>query len=328
MEDFMNIPTDVQRQVLLRAPYISHDELKDVCRSWKEMMCSPRFYEDRKTYGTSQHLICLIQDVPSLFFYGITVYDSGEDLGKDSPYSLRSSSISNLLELLFSEWTSICKLLEIVVFIYDFVSKEWRRGADMSTGRIFFACAVSSSKGLIYVAGGEDEHGNSLATAEAYDVEEDRWEVLPPMTQTHTSAVGVYLEGKFIVITEGSTEAFDEETGSWNTLENMWIFPTRIPMMECNFVCTRGRLYLILSKEVMEYDAQKNVWTPVTSVPGVITLVLCAAAWRDRIFVNGVTEEGNPISYFFQPSTGKWSEVEHQEFAPYSPAYAVTSLEI
>lgn len=74
----MNIPTDVQRQMLLRATYISHDELKDVCRSWKEMMCSPRFYEDRKTYGTSQHLISLIQDIPSLFVYGITVYDPVE----------------------------------------------------------------------------------------------------------------------------------------------------------------------------------------------------------------------------------------------------------
>lgn len=85
MEDFMNIPTDVQRQMLLRATYISHDELKDVCRSWKEMMCSPRFYEDRKTYGTSQHLISLIQDIPSLFVYGITVYDPVEKTSERTP---------------------------------------------------------------------------------------------------------------------------------------------------------------------------------------------------------------------------------------------------
>lgn len=60
------------------------------------------------------------------------------------------------------------------VFIYDLLSKEWRRGVDIPTSRIRFTCSFSSSIGLIYVAGGLDEHRNTLATAEAYDVEEDR----------------------------------------------------------------------------------------------------------------------------------------------------------
>ena len=281
----MNIPTDVQRQVLLRAPYISHDELKDVCRSWKEMMCSPRFYEDRKTYGTSQHLICLIQDVPGLFVYGITVYDPVEKTSERTapipcdlvPFVIRFVCVNEKL-VMFGLWTlEMTETLEVVVIIYDFVSKKWRRGSNIPTSRIEFASAVSSSKGLIYVAGGEDGRGNSLSTVEAYDVEEDRWEILPPMTHNRQLSEGVYLDGKFMVISgmsfggvvavESSAEVFDEATGRWQTLENMWSLRTDIMEQDSGVVCICENLYVIVSKQVMKYDAEKNAWTPVASVP-------------------------------------------------------------
>ena len=66
------------------------------------------------------------------------------------------------------------------VFIYDFSSCKWRQGADMP--RVRFACSVSPD-GLIYVAGGHDEYKNALRAAEAYNVEEDKWEILSPMSQ-------------------------------------------------------------------------------------------------------------------------------------------------
>lgn len=102
----------------------------------------------------------------------------------------------------------------------------------MPTTRTFFACAVSPSDGRIYVAGGHDDNKNALKTAEVYDVEKNSWEILPPMSQDRDECHGVFLDGKFYVISgystesqgrfERSAEVFDPNTGLWNRVENMW----------------------------------------------------------------------------------------------------------
>ena len=61
---------------------------------------------------------------------------------------------------------------------------------------ISFLFSVDSSTGLVYVAGWIDESFNSLAAAEAYNVEEDKWEILPPIIQSHGQGCrGVFMEG-------------------------------------------------------------------------------------------------------------------------------------
>jgi hypothetical protein len=86
----------------------------------------------------------------------------------------------------------------------------------MPTPRCSFACSVDSSTGLVYVAEGVDERCNPLAAAEAYNVEEDEWEILPPMIQPHSLGCdGVFMEGKFMVFTEDrSVEVFEPSVGT------------------------------------------------------------------------------------------------------------------
>ena len=54
----------------------------------------------------------------------------------------------------------------------------------MSTGRDSFAMAVVQGK--LYVAGGYDET-NLMATAEAYDPQQNRWETVAPMASARHS---------------------------------------------------------------------------------------------------------------------------------------------
>ena len=54
----------------------------------------------------------------------------------------------------------------------------------MSTGRTVFAMAAVQGK--LYVAGGHDGN-NSLATAEAFDPQQNRWEAVAPMAQARDS---------------------------------------------------------------------------------------------------------------------------------------------
>ena len=114
------------------------------------------------------------------------------------------------------------------VYIYDFQSAKWSRGADMHTPRCAFASCVSSSTGLIYVAGGVDGYSNPLATAETYNVEEDKWEILTAMTQPRSLGFQVFfIEGKFMVISrhpfDRSAEFFDPTVRTWRSCEDMWI---------------------------------------------------------------------------------------------------------
>jgi hypothetical protein len=275
MEAIPDLPSELQREVLLRVPYKFHDKMKTVCRSWKDMMSSPQFYEDRRTYGKTEQFICLTQSDPRRTFdghgIGITVYDPVEGTRKTIPpmpsYPLKTCvhflSVNGKIVVLgvCSNQMNMMPTPSKEVFIYDFQSSKWRRGADMPTTRSYFACSVSSSKGLIYVAGGRDEHGNTLATAEAYDVEADKWEILPPMTQNRERSQGVFMDGKFMVISgtnedfdprvERSAEVFDAKTGSWNTLEDMWRSPMSIYLCP-GFVSTCGNLYVFDRKQTMK----------------------------------------------------------------------------
>jgi hypothetical protein len=102
---------------------------------------------------------------------------------------------------------------------------RWSRRADMPTPRYSFSCSVDSSTELVciasgvgvYVAGrvGVDEPLNPL--------EEDKWEILPPMIQTHgLGCDDVFMEGKFMVFTKDrSAEVFEPSAGTWRRWENM-----------------------------------------------------------------------------------------------------------
>jgi hypothetical protein len=59
------LPNDLVQQCLLRVPYKWHNNLKGVCRSWESMVSNPEFYADRKISGTTDQLLCLIQQDPS-----------------------------------------------------------------------------------------------------------------------------------------------------------------------------------------------------------------------------------------------------------------------
>jgi hypothetical protein len=166
------------------------------------------------------------------------------------------------------------------VYIYDFESARWSRRADMPTPRYSFACSVDSSTGLVYVAGGVNERpsGNPLAAAEAYNVEEDKWEILPPMIQPHgLGCDGVFMEGKFMVLSgeDRSAEVFEPSAGTWRRWENMRF---RGDLWKKCAVSSSGELYAFSDEQqqVMKYDGEKNVWTAVASLPQSIYFFTCA----------------------------------------------------
>jgi len=330
-----NLPHEIVRQCLLRVNYNSHDNLKVVCRNWETMLTSPLFYEDRKISGTSEQFICLLQAIsqgqspqdkrqrsPA---YGLTLYYPLEDAWDSLPSIPYFSGGIPLFcqcvcvnQKLFmiggwhpSQWEAMKS-----VFIYDFPSRTWRRGADMPRVRSFFACSISPD-GLIYVAGGHGDNKSALRAAEAYDVKHDRWEILAPMSQERDRCHGVFLDGKFTVISgyatesqgrfERSAEVFDPSTGVWSRVENMW----SIGGCPRSCVAALGHLYFFHNQHVMRYNGKENVWEVVASLPQCMDdVATCATVWHDKIFVSGSTyKSGEQVCYMFDNS-GKWVHIE------------------
>jgi hypothetical protein len=278
------------------------------------MVSNPEFYADRKISGTTDQLLCLIQLVytDSSHVFEIRVYDPVKGTCEilppmDDPHFaaeivgwFHCAAVNRKLVLIHGMQS---------VYIYDFESARWRRGANMPTRRYLFACSVDSSTGLVYVVGGVDEPLNPLAAAEAYNVEEDTWEILPPMIQPHgLGCHDVLMEGKFMVFTgdrDRSAEVFDPSAGTWRRWENMRFRGDLWKKCEAS---PSGELYAFSNaqQQVMKYDGEKNVWTAVAST--LLTYVNCATQWRHWFFVSGFGPKKN-VCYLFNPSTGQWIEV-------------------
>lgn len=335
MDIIPNIPDEIGRECLLRVSYRSHDNLKAVCRSWEAMVHSPRFYEDRKISGFSEQFICLIQALPqgelseknkwqATRAYGLTLYDplqGGWDRLPSIPQF--SDGIPLFCEcvwvdqklVLIGGWNSSCWEAMNSVFIYNFTTGKWRRGADMSRVRSFFACSVSPT-GLIYVSGRHDSHRNALRAAEAYDVKQDKWVGLPPMNEERDRCRGVFLDGKFTVISGYSTElhgriqksgeVFDHDAGVWSTLDNMW----NIGGCPRSCLVAWGSLSSFHNQQVIRYNGKENVWEVAATLPESMDVATCATVWRDKIFVIGSTSRWGEQVFYTLERHGKWVPVE------------------
>ena len=77
------------------------------------------------------------------------------------------------------------------VFVYDFTTRRWRWGNDMSSKRLFFA--IKAISGWVYIAGVHDENKNVLESEWVYDLRKDEWAELSRMSQERDKCEGVVI---------------------------------------------------------------------------------------------------------------------------------------
>ena len=318
-------------------------------------MNHPQFYQDRKKLGTSQQYICLVElrEYPAYrdddLEFVVSVFDPLRGTKKTLPPLPHFPGSHNGIPLycdcvcvnqklvLMGGWNpSDLYLAEALntVFIYDFSSGKWSRGADMPVIRISGAFSVSP-QGLLYVAGGHDDYEDFLRSAAIYNVSEDEWKILPEMSQERDECYGAFIHDKFFVISgcntesgdrfELSAEVYDPETAAWTTLEDMWTVGEGKGPQSCVVASSSERLYSFQKQQgVMEYDSTENDWRAVGSLPETLTRILCCVAWREKIFVCGYAESNGQVSYMFEPpaikraagqgqTIGKWTAIEGPE---------------
>jgi len=111
--------------------------------------------------------------------------------------------------------------------VYDPASGQWTSLAPMQTGR--GGANAQSAGGKIYVVGGMDSNGASLASVEVYNPATNSWAPAPAMATRRDNPGAAVLDGKLYVFggrtrdadgttvngTLATTEMFDPATGAW-----------------------------------------------------------------------------------------------------------------
>ncbi|CBI36182.3 unnamed protein product, partial [Vitis vinifera] len=255
MDFIPGLPDDVARQCLIRVYYEKFSTIAAVCRVWKSEVEDPDFFRQRKTAGYTRPVFAKAQArvVPNrssggmkcpTLAYRVTLLDLETGNWRElPPVPGFSDGLPMFCQLVGVEselvvvggWDPDTWEVSSSVFIYNFLSATWRRGADMpGARRSFFGCAASGLERVVYV--GEK---NALKSALVYDVAKDEWAPLPDMARESDECKGVFHRGKFHVIGgyctemqgrfERSAEAFDFANWEWDKAEEDFLEDSTCP---------------------------------------------------------------------------------------------------
>ncbi|KAK7389536.1 hypothetical protein VNO78_24670 [Psophocarpus tetragonolobus] len=340
MELISGLPEDVARDCLIRVSYNQFPTVASVCKLWKSEIHAPEFHRQRRSTGQTQHIVVMVQA-------------RGEPQIGSTKRVTNSIYTLTVLELETGNWSELppppefhsglpmfCQLVSVgydlivlggldpnswkasnSVFVYNFLSAKWRRGADMpGVPRTFFACA-SDSQGTVFVAGGHDNEKNALRSALAYDVMSDRWVPLQDMQAERDECKGVFRRGRFVVVggypteTQGrfgrSAETFDPAMWSWSEVKEDFLDCATCPRMfvgggddEAVFLCSGGDL-----KEL-----RGDAWQKIATVPAEICNVAYVGAFHGTLVFIGSSGYGEVHSAFaFHFNSCNWTKLRCPE---------------
>ncbi|KAE8705380.1 Ureide permease 2 isoform 1 [Hibiscus syriacus] len=302
------LPDELGLECLSRLAYTVHRLASRVCHRWRDLLQSPDFYYHRKRLGYIQKVAFLvlsfnggIVDGPKKSGvsprYGIAVFDSVSQswdrlasvpkYPNGLPLFCQLASCEGKL-VVMGGWDSVSYDPVTDVFIYDFMTRQWKQGKDMPSKRSFFA--IGACSGRVYVAGGHDENKNASRSAWVYDLRKDEWTRLGELSQERDECEGVVMigEDEFWVVSgyrtesqgqfDGSADVYGIKSGEWRRIEGVWE-PGRCPR-SCVGIGKNGKLLN---------------WAEVNPV---VRVGACGITLGGRVFITGSDYQGSPHGFY------------------------------
>lgn len=182
--------------------------------------------------------VCATACWPSGQIVVVGGYDGEKAMDSVEEFDIRTNVWSPLPSLRHRRGSCNCVILQDILYVvggicgsfalssmerYDRKTRTWSLCADMLEARS--ACGVAvlpHPKPLIYVVGGINSYGNTVATAEVFDPDTNTWRPAPAMNCPRRS-FGLAAVGSVLVAAGGSNgtcdlsscEVFDPVTESW-----------------------------------------------------------------------------------------------------------------
>lgn len=339
MELIPCLPYDIGLECLIRVPYYNFSSVTSVCRNWKLQIELPQFWKLRRATGFTRQVILMAQaqtDDPKLKLglskysaipvYRLTLYEPDSGYWAElPPLPGNSDGLPMFCQLVgvglslvvIGGWNIITWEPSNNVFVYNFVTATWRRGAEMpGRRRSFFGCA-SDSERTVYVAGGHDEEKNALKSAMAYDVASDEWVPMPDMASERDECKCTFYQGKFHVIGGYDTsmqgrfgttaESFNTSTWQWDQVNEHFLDSATCPR-----TCVEGGdgiLYLCRDGDILALRG--STWQVAAAIPAELRNVAFVTAWRGKILMTGSMGFNEPHNtYILDLQNYKWTKMD------------------
>ncbi|XP_019171337.1 PREDICTED: F-box/kelch-repeat protein At1g80440-like [Ipomoea nil] len=335
MELIPGLPNDVAHECLIRISFDQLSKAASVCRAWNAVIKQPEFRRRRKASALTRPVIVMAQRMDGLresdpSFYRLTLFEPVKRRWRNFP------PIPEMAERMpvYCSVVGIGTEVAVIggfhpvtrqhlnsVFIYNFLSATWRRGADMPCkGRAFFGCAASAADdGTVVVAGGVNLGNSVLKSALAYDVARDTWTTLSDMSFGRIECTCVFHRSKFHVLggfndphdldSKQPAETLDLVTRQWCLSDIVTDY--EIISKRDIYVEVGGILYTI--KERHDVIALEDAtWVFVARVPIYTSSVVYVTGWPGKIMVIiGNTKYGAAKrAYVLELKTKKWTKVQ------------------
>ncbi|XP_019198432.1 PREDICTED: F-box/kelch-repeat protein At1g80440-like [Ipomoea nil] len=335
MELIPGLPNDVAHECLIRISVDQLSKAASVCRAWNALIKQPEFCRRFwKASALTRPVIVMAQRMDGLTesdppFYRLTLFEPVKRRWCDIP------PIPEMVEGMpvFCSVVGIGPELAVIggldpvtrqfqnsVFIYNFLSATWRRGADMpGENRRFFGCAASAAEdGTVVVAGGENRDNYWLKSTLAYDVARDKWTTLSHMSIGRTECTCVFHRGKFHVLGGFNKDTRDDSKQIIETLDlvtRQWhitniVTDYLIIHPQCTYVEIDEKIYTI--KGIRDVVAlEDTTWVFVTQVPKYTHSVAWVTGWQGNIMVIPSVKYGEAKrAYMLELKTKKWTKVK------------------
>ena len=203
--------------------------------------------------------------------------------------------------------------------VFDVTSRSWSlTPASPIAGR--YGAATAGNNGLFFVWGGDGitDEGDLRADGATYGVITKTWRTVAPAPLPAMRPLGgTWDGGRFVVVGEKASAAYDPVSDSWTRLPSM-----ATPPSEASVVQVGDRTYVI-GPYSYYLTPGADAWTPIPSLPNAVVSTTIAATDGQTLFAGAATgSRQGPISAplivdRFDPATATWVAL------PPSPAQEV-----
>ena len=209
---------------------------------------------------------------------------------------------------------------------------DWKSSGNLVTARSNHS-AVLLQNGAVLVAGGRDNNGAALASAERYDLASETWSATGSMNVSRLSGFTLTTlnNGKVLVTggyltdggyTDGGTataELYDPTSGTWTLIPSMSVVRTshQATLLSDGRVLVSGGLKWEWSEpnpyaSAEIYDPEAGTWTLIQSMGSPrynhsATLLADGKVMVAGGIVNALTQEAGATVELFDPQTGLWT---------------------
>jgi hypothetical protein len=211
----------------------------------------------------------------------------------------------------------------------------WTTAASLITGRSFTG-AATDSQGRIYVVGGQDPSGYSLASVERFDPAVGVWTAVASLnTARQGLAVAADSQGRIYAIGGvdanfnflASVERYDPATGVWTSIASL----NSVRAYATAATDAQGRVYVIGGSDanfnfltsIERYDPTSNTWSLVASLNTPRFQPGAATDAQGRIYaIGGVGPGGGILNSVerYDPASNTWTSIASLGTVSYATA--------